>query len=347
MAYRRQLPYMKPASTCGACFLYIAHDIERIISLLFVTVPMQQAITISSLSKVYDSGLTALHEVDLEIHKGEILALLGPNGAGKTTMISIVCGLVHPTSGSVSVEGYDIVKDFREARSRIGLVPQELHTETFETVWATVSYSRGLFGKKPNPAIVERILRDLSLWDKKDNKILELSGGMKRRVMIAKALSHEPQILFLDEPTAGVDVELRKDMWQLVRRLRDSGVTIILTTHYIEEAEEIADRVGVINKGQLILVDEKSELMRKLGKKQLNVELNDAVDTLPDNLKAYDLDLENEGRRIVYRYDTQAERTGIGSLLADLNRAGVSVKDVSTKQSSLEDIFVSLVGEAP
>ncbi|WP_274424465.1 ABC transporter ATP-binding protein [Chelativorans sp. YIM 93263] len=308
---------------------------------------MQQAITISSLSKVYDSGLTALHEVDLEIHKGEILALLGPNGAGKTTMISIVCGLVHPTSGSVSVEGYDIVKDFREARSRIGLVPQELHTETFETVWATVSYSRGLFGKKPNPAIVERILRDLSLWDKKDNKILELSGGMKRRVMIAKALSHEPQILFLDEPTAGVDVELRKDMWQLVRRLRDSGVTIILTTHYIEEAEEIADRVGVINKGQLILVDEKSELMRKLGKKQLNVELNDAVDTLPDNLKAYDLDLENEGRRIVYRYDTQAERTGIGSLLADLNRAGVSVKDVSTKQSSLEDIFVSLVGEAP
>ncbi|MFC6488767.1 ABC transporter ATP-binding protein [Nitratireductor sp. GCM10026969] len=307
---------------------------------------MQHAISISELSKVYDSGFTALHGIDLDIRNGEILALLGPNGAGKTTLISIICGLVNPTTGTVTVRGHDIIEDFRAARQLIGLVPQELHTETFETVWDTVSYSRGLFGKKPNPQLVEQILRDLSLWDKKDNKILELSGGMKRRVMIAKALAHEPQILFLDEPTAGVDVELRKDMWQLVRRLRESGVTIILTTHYIEEAEEIADRVGVINKGRLVVVDEKSELMRKLGKKQLTLELNEAMPTLPETLGRYDIELDGGGRQLVYRYDTQAERTGIASLLADLNRAGVTVKDLNTRQSSLEDIFVSLVEEA-
>lgn len=307
---------------------------------------MQQAISISKLSKVYDSGFTALHEVDLEIRKGEILALLGPNGAGKTTLISIVCGLVNPTSGTVQVQGHDIIREFRAAREKIGLVPQELFVETWETVWDTVSYSRGLFGKKPKPELIEKILKDLSLWDKKENRILQLSGGMKRRVMIAKALAHEPEILFLDEPTAGVDVELRKDMWQLVRGLRETGVTIILTTHYIEEAEEIADRVGVINKGRIIVVDEKIELMRKLGKKQLTVELNDPLGSLPEALNRYDLDLEDDGRRLVYRYDTGAERTGIGSLLADLNRAGISVKDLNTKQSSLEDIFVTLVEEA-
>ncbi|MCT7375939.1 ABC transporter ATP-binding protein [Chelativorans salis] len=307
---------------------------------------MQHAISISKLSKVYDSGLAALQEVDLDIRNGEILALLGPNGAGKTTLISIVCGIVNATNGKVSVQGHDIISEFRAARERIGLVPQELHVETFETVWDTVSYSRGLFGKKPNPPLIEQLLKDLTLWDKKDSKILELSGGMKRRVMIAKALAHEPKILFLDEPTAGVDVELRKDMWQLVRRLREGGVTIILTTHYIEEAEEIADRVGVINKGRLILVEEKSELMRKLGKKQLTVELNEVLETLPEALGGYDLDLENGGERIVYRYNSQAERTGIGSLLADLNRAGISVKDIATEQSSLEDIFVTLVEES-
>ncbi|WP_159590727.1 ABC transporter ATP-binding protein [Chelativorans xinjiangense] len=307
---------------------------------------MQHAISISKLSKVYDSGLAALQEVDLDIRNGEILALLGPNGAGKTTLISIVCGIVNPTNGKVSVQGHDIISEFRAARELIGLVPQELHVETFETVWDTVSYSRGLFGKKPKPELIEQLLRDLTLWDKKDNKILELSGGMKRRVMIAKALAHEPKILFLDEPTAGVDVELRKDMWQLVRRLREEGgVTIILTTHYIEEAEEIADRVGVINKGRLILVEEKKELMRKLGKKQLTLDLNDVLETLPEALGRYDLDLENGGERLVYRYDTQAERTGIGSLLADLNRAGISIKDLDTEQSSLEDIFVTLVEE--
>jgi len=306
---------------------------------------MQHAISISNLSKTYDSGFTALHGVDLDIRNGEILALLGPNGAGKTTLISIVCGIINPTTGTVAVQGHDIIRDFRAARQLIGLVPQELHVETFETVWATVNYSRGLFGKKADPALCERILKDLSLWEKKDNKILQLSGGMKRRVMIAKALAHEPQILFLDEPTAGVDVELRKDMWQLVRRLRESGVTIILTTHYIEEAEEIADRVGVINKGRLILVEEKTELMRKLGKKQLTLELNDSIGPLPETLSRYDLDIEGDGRRLVYRYDTQAGRTGIGSLLADLNRAGIAVKDLDTEQSSLEDIFVSLVEE--
>jgi len=304
---------------------------------------MQNAISVQQLTKTYDSGLTALHSVDLDIHDGEILALLGPNGAGKTTLISIICGLVRPTSGKVLVQGHDIQTDYKITRSLIGLVPQELHVETFESVWNTVTFSRGLFGKKPNPVLIESLLKDLSLWDKKDAKIMTLSGGMKRRVMIAKALSHEPKILFLDEPTAGVDVELRKDMWQLIGRLRQSGVTIILTTHYIEEAEEIADRVGVINKGRLVLIEEKNELMRKLGKKQLTLELHQALQTLPEGLSQYDLSLVDGGATLVYSYDTQAARSGIGSLLADLNRSGIAVKDLSTKQSSLEDIFVSLV----
>jgi ABC-2 type transport system ATP-binding protein len=260
-------------------------------------------------------------------------------------LISIICGLVKPTTGTVTVEGNDIVQNYRQARQLIGLVPQELHTETFETVWATVSYSRGLFGKKPAPALVEQILRDLSLYDKKDSQIMALSGGMKRRVMIAKALAHEPRILFLDEPTAGVDVELRKDMWRLVKRLRDTGVTIILTTHYIEEAEEIADRVGVINKGQLLLVEEKAELMRKLGQKQLTLDLQKALKALPDQLAGYDLELADGGTRIIYHYDTQAKRTGIASLLSALSEAGITVKDLDTEQRSLEDIFVSLVVE--
>ncbi|WP_336057250.1 ABC transporter ATP-binding protein [Nitratireductor sp. CH_MIT9313-5] len=307
---------------------------------------MQSAISIKNLSKVYDGGFKALDNVDLEIRNGEILALLGPNGAGKTTLISIICGIVNPSSGSVSVRGHDIISDFREARSLIGLVPQELHTDAFETVWATVSYSRGLFGKKPKPELIEQILRDLTLWEKKDTPIMALSGGMKRRVMIAKALSHEPQILFLDEPTAGVDVELRKDMWALVNRLRESGVTIILTTHYIEEAEEIADRVGVINKGRLLLVEDKTELMRKLGKKELSLQLAEPIGELPGTLRRDDLELVNGGQEIVFNYDTQAERTGIASLLADLNKEGIVVKDLDTKQSSLEEIFVRLVEES-
>ncbi|SEB94910.1 ABC-2 type transport system ATP-binding protein [Nitratireductor aquibiodomus] len=306
---------------------------------------MTTALSIKDLSKTYDTGLTALNSVDLDIKRGEILALLGPNGAGKTTMISIICGLVKPTTGTVTVEGNDIVQNYRQARQLIGLVPQELHTETFETVWATVSYSRGLFGKKPAPALVEQILRDLSLYDKKDSQIMALSGGMKRRVMIAKALAHEPRILFLDEPTAGVDVELRKDMWRLVKRLRDTGVTIILTTHYIEEAEEIADRVGVINRGRLLLVEEKAELMRKLGQKQLTLDLQKPLEHLPDQLSEYDLELADGGERVIYHYDTQAKRTGIASLLSALSEAGIIVKDLDTEQRSLEDIFVSLVVE--
>ncbi|EIM76346.1 ABC transporter [Nitratireductor aquibiodomus RA22] len=306
---------------------------------------MTTALSIKDLSKTYDTGLTALNSVDLDIKRGEILALLGPNGAGKTTMISIICGLVKPTTGTVTVEGNDIVQNYRQARQLIGLVPQELHTETFETVWATVSYSRGLFGKKPAPALVEQILRDLSLYDKKDSQIMALSGGMKRRVMIAKALAHEPRILFLDEPTAGVDVELRKDMWRLVKRLRDTGVTIILTTHYIEEAEEIADRVGVINRGRLLLVEEKAELMRKLGQKQLTLDLQKPLGHLPDQLSEYDLELADGGERVIYHYDTQAKRTGIASLLSALSEAGIIVKDLDTEQRSLEDIFVSLVVE--
>ncbi|MFC5583857.1 ABC transporter ATP-binding protein [Nitratireductor kimnyeongensis] len=306
---------------------------------------MTTALSIKDLSKTYDTGLTALKSVDLEIRRGEILALLGPNGAGKTTLISIICGLVKPSTGTVTVEGHDIVADFRQARQLIGLVPQELHVESFETVWDTVTYSRGLFGKKPAPALIEQILRDLSLFEKKDERIMALSGGMKRRVMIAKALAHEPRILFLDEPTAGVDVELRKDMWRLVNRLRDTGVTIILTTHYIEEAEEIADRVGVIRKGELLLVEDKVELMRKLGQKQLTLDLQQPIDQIPEALSDYELALDMAGTRLTYQYDTAAQRTGIATLLSALSSAGITVKDLDTEQRSLEDIFVSLVEE--
>ncbi|MHB1103951.1 MAG: ABC transporter ATP-binding protein [Devosia sp.] len=306
---------------------------------------MQPIISISGLSKTYASGFSALKGVDLEIRRGEILALLGPNGAGKTTLISIVCGIVNPSGGTVTVDGRDHIKHYREARSMIGLVPQELTTDAFETVWATVSHSRGLFGKKPNPAHIEKVLKDLTLWDKKDSKIMQLSGGMKRRVMIAKALSHEPRILFLDEPTAGVDVELRKEMWALVRRLRAAGVTIILTTHYIAEAEEMADRIGVIHKGQLILVEEKSELMRKLGSKQLTLQLQEPLAAVPPELAGHQLALSDDGSAMVYTYDARAERTGISNLLADLGKVGVRFKDLQTKESSLEEIFVGLVRE--
>jgi ABC-2 type transport system ATP-binding protein len=304
---------------------------------------MSPVISVSNLSKVYGSGFKALNDVNLDIRRGEIFALLGPNGAGKTTLISTICGIANPTSGSITVGGHDVVRDFRAARAMIGLVPQELHTDSFETVWATVSFSRGLFGKPKNPAHIEKVLKDLSLWDRKDSKIITLSGGMKRRVMIAKALSHEPQVLFLDEPTAGVDVELRKDMWEVVRRLRDAGTTIILTTHYIEEAELMADRVGVINKGELILVEDKTELMRKLGKKQIRLELQAKLDAAPAELAAYHLALSDDGRTLTYTYDSQAERPGITRLLEDLARLNIRLKDVDTMQSSLEDIFVDLV----
>ncbi|WP_291659205.1 MULTISPECIES: ABC transporter ATP-binding protein [unclassified Bosea (in: a-proteobacteria)] len=300
-------------------------------------------ISVSGLSKTYSTGFSALKSVDLEIRRGEIFALLGPNGAGKTTLISIICGLVRPSTGTVLADGHDIIRDYRAARSTIGLVPQELTTDAFETVWSTVSFSRGLFGRPKNPAFIERILRELSLWDKKDTQIRRLSGGMKRRVLIAKALAHEPRILFLDEPTAGVDVELRQDMWQMVRRLRDNGVTIILTTHYIEEAEEMADRIGVISNGEIILVEEKAELMRKLGKKQLSLQLQQPITALPAALSAFDLSLSPAGDEIVYTYDTQADRTGITTLLQGLSEAGIRFRDLSTSQSSLEDIFVSLV----
>jgi ABC-2 type transport system ATP-binding protein len=304
---------------------------------------MRPIIEISSLSKVYSGGFQALRNISLEIRHGEIFALLGPNGAGKTTLINIVCGLVNATGGSVSVDGHDIIDDYRAARSLIGLVPQELTTDAFETVWSTVSFSRGLFGKKRDPAYIEKVLRELSLWDKKDNKIITLSGGMKRRVMIAKALSHEPQILFLDEPTAGVDVELRRDMWNLVRALRASGVTIILTTHYINEAQEMADRVGVINRGEIILVEEKAALMHKLGRKRLILDLQKQLDTVPLQLAGYALAIAEQGHQLVYTYDTQAERTGITALLRDLAEAGIRFKDINTTQSSLEEIFVDLV----
>ncbi|WP_420100531.1 ABC transporter ATP-binding protein [Bosea sp. (in: a-proteobacteria)] len=300
-------------------------------------------ISVSGLSKTYASGFSALKTVDLEIRRGEIFALLGPNGAGKTTLISIICGLVRPSSGTVLADGHDIQRDYRAARSAIGLVPQELTTDAFETVWSTVSFSRGLFGKPKNPALIEQVLKDLSLWDKKDTQIRRLSGGMKRRVLIAKALSHEPRILFLDEPTAGVDVELRQDMWQMVRRLKENGVTIILTTHYIEEAEEMADRIGVISKGEIILVEEKTELMRKLGKKQLTLQLQQPLQALPPSLAEFGLTLSPTGDEIVYTYDTKAERTGISTLLHGLTEAGIRFRDLSTSQSSLEDIFVSLV----
>lgn len=304
---------------------------------------MPSIITISGLSKTYQGGFEALKTVDLEIEKGEILALLGPNGAGKTTLISIICGIVKPSTGSVTVGGYDIIGDYRKSREMIGLVPQELTTDAFETVWATVSHSRGLFGKPRNDAHLEKVLKDLTLWDKKDNKIMQLSGGMKRRVMIAKALSHEPQILFLDEPTAGVDVELRKEMWEMVRQLRAGGTTIILTTHYIAEAEEMADRIGVIHKGELMLVEDKAELMRKLGKKQLVIELTEPLDVLPEGLDRDRLSLGPNGETLVYTYDTQAERTGISTLLAELSGRGIRLRDLQTHETSLEEIFVSLV----
>jgi len=300
-------------------------------------------ISVANLSKTYASGFQALKKVNLDIRRGEIFALLGPNGAGKTTLINIICGIVNLTEGRVSVDGHDIVRDFRITRSMIGLVPQELHTDAFETVWATTTFSRGLFGKPRNPAQIEKVLRELSLWDRKDSKIMTLSGGMKRRVMIAKALAHEPRILFLDEPTAGVDVNLRQGMWQVVRDLREAGVTIILTTHYIEEAEEMADRIGVINNGEIILVEDKAELMRKLGKKQLTLHLQKKLDVIPAALAKHHLTLAADGHDLVYTYDTQGERTGITALLADLGNAGIRFRDLNTTQSSLEDIFVDLV----
>jgi ABC-2 type transport system ATP-binding protein len=300
-------------------------------------------ISVSGLTKTYASGHQALKTVDLEIRKGEIFALLGPNGAGKTTLISIICGIVNPSTGTVTADGHDVVKDYRPARTKIGLVPQELSTDAFETVWATTRFSRGLFGKAPNDAYIEKVLRDLSLWDKKDAKIMTLSGGMKRRVMIAKALSHEPTILFLDEPSAGVDVELRRDMWEMVRKLRESGVTIILTTHYIEEAEEMADRIGVISKGEIILVEDKDVLMRKLGKKQLTLQLQSPLEAVPAKLSDYALELAADGHELIYTFDAQAEETGIAGLLRRLSEEGVDFKDLHTSQSSLEEIFVSLV----
>ena len=307
---------------------------------------MHPAISVKNVSKVYAGGFEALKKINLDIDHGEIFALLGPNGAGKTTLISLICGLVNATEGSVMVDGHDIHSDFRAARAMIGLVPQELTTDAFETVRATVTFSRGLFGKPANPGHIEHVLKSLSLWDKKDDKIMTLSGGMKRRVLIAKALAHEPQILFLDEPTAGVDVELRKAMWTVVRSLRASGVTIILTTHYIEEAEEMADRIGVISHGEIILVQDKNELMQKLGKKQLTLQLHESIEQIPAALSKYGLELSEDGDELIYTYDTHGERTGITALLSDLSQAGVKFKDISTTQSSLEDIFVSLVRNA-
>jgi ABC-2 type transport system ATP-binding protein len=304
---------------------------------------MQHILTATGVSKTYHSGFHALKGVDLAIRPGEIFALLGPNGAGKTTLISIVCGIVNASTGRIVVDGHDIVRDYRAARSMIGLVPQELTTDAFESVWDTVSFSRGLFGKPPDPAHIEKVLRDLSLWDKKDSRIMALSGGMKRRLMIAKALSHEPRILFLDEPTAGVDVTLRRDMWQLVRELRATGVTVILTTHYIEEAEEMADRIGVINKGELILVEQKAELMRKLGRKQLTLQLAERLAQVPPALATYALALSADGLELTYTYDTQSGRAGIAALLDALSGLGIAFKDLHTTQSSLEDIFVGLI----
>jgi ABC-2 type transport system ATP-binding protein len=304
-------------------------------------------LTVSGLSKTYASGFHALKNVDLEIRRGEIFALLGPNGAGKTTLINIICGIVTASTGTVTADGHDHVRDFRAARARIGLVPQELTTDMFETVWNTLAFSRGLFGMPRNPAVLERVLRDLSLWDKKDAKIMTLSGGMKRRVMIGKALSHEPTILFLDEPSAGVDVELRRDMWEMVRKLRASGVTIILTTHYIEEAEEMADRIGVISKGSLIVVEEKTALMRKLGKKQLTLQLQAPLAAIPAGLDGVPLELVKDGNELIYSFDTQASETGIPGLLRKLHELGIEFKDLHTAESSLEEIFVSLVRSRP
>lgn len=306
---------------------------------------MEPIIQIEQLSKVYDGGYQALKNINLTINKGEIVALLGPNGAGKTTLISTICGIINPSSGNVNVDGYDIIDDFRHTRKAIALVPQELTTDSFETVWDTVTFSRGLFGHKPNPNLIEQTLKDLSLWEKKDNRIMELSGGMKRRVMIAKALSHEPRVLFLDEPTAGVDVELRRDMWQLVRQLRAKGVTIILTTHYIEEAEEIADRIGIIKNGQLMLIEDKAILMQKLGKKQLLLDLKISLSQIPESISNFAVQLQNDGKRLIYTYDTSEEHTGIATLLKLLSDSGIQFTDLKTDQSSLEDIFVSLVKE--
>jgi ABC-2 type transport system ATP-binding protein len=306
---------------------------------------MKPTLAIADLGKKYASGVVALSDVNLTVNKGEIFALLGPNGAGKTTLISIVCGIVNATSGSVQVEGRDIRRDYRVVRERIGLVPQELTTDTFETVWATVKFSRALFGRPPNAAFLDKLLRDLSLWEKRDERIMNLSGGMKRRVMIAKALSHEPQVLFLDEPTAGVDVELRRDMWALVRGLRDNGVTIILTTHYIEEAEEMADRIGVVNRGRLILVEEKHTLMRKLGKKQLTLQLQAPMRAIPESLKTWPLSLHDDGNVLQLDFDSRQDHNDIPALLRKMDEIGLGFKDLNTRQSSLEDIFVSLVSE--
>ena len=302
-------------------------------------------IVINSLSKVYDNGFNALKKVSLEVKQGEILAMLGPNGAGKTTLISIICGIVTPSSGTVMVDGFDIIKDYRETRSRIGMVPQELSLESFETVFDTVSYSRGLYGKSPKPDHIEKILKDLSLWDKKDQRLRQLSGGMKRRVLIAKALSHEPKILFLDEPTAGVDVELRKEMWKVVDTLRKTGVTIILTTHYIEEAEAIADRVGVINQGEIILVEEKKKLLKKMGQKTLTIELQESINEIPKSLEKYNLNIGDNKMYLNYTYSLQEKQTGITNLLQDLKDTGLKLRDLKTEQSNLEKIFVNLVKE--
>lgn len=307
---------------------------------------MKPIIEVKGLSKTYGNNFKALDNINLSISEAEIFALLGPNGAGKTTLISIICGIVNPGDGKITVAGHDIIADYRKSRNLIGLVPQELTTDAFESVWTTVSFSRGLFGKKPDPAYLEKILRDLSLWEKRDTKIMALSGGMKRRLLIAKALSHEPGILFLDEPTAGVDVELRRDMWKLVNDLRSSGVTIILTTHYIEEAEEIADRIGIINKGRMLLVENKTDLMRKLGKKQLILDLKKPLDSLPATLGKFDLQLMNDGYQLFYTYDAAADHTGIASLLSDLSEENIQFKDLNTEQSSLEEIFVNLVRES-
>lgn len=306
---------------------------------------MDPIISVTDLNKIYSTGFNALKNVDLTIKQGEIFALLGPNGAGKTTLISIICGIVTPTSGKVLVDGHDILTEYRKSRSKIGLVPQELTTDVFEGVWATMKFSRGLFGKPPDDEYLEKVLKDLSLWDKKDSKIIALSGGMKRRLLIAKALSHEPTILFLDEPTAGVDVELRRDMWEMVRGLRDNGVTIILTTHYIDEAEEMADRIGVINKGEIILVEDKYQLMEKLGKKQLTLELQRPLNTIPGELNGYNLELINNGNELVFTFDSREENTGIAGLIKQLNEKGIEFKDINSSQSSLEEIFVNLVSD--
>jgi ABC-2 type transport system ATP-binding protein len=304
---------------------------------------LHSIISVKNLTKTYASGFQALKNVSLEIRRGEIFALLGPNGAGKTTLIGVVCGIVNPSSGTVVADGHDIIRDYRAARAKIGLVPQELSTDMFETVWDTVTFSRGLFGKPKNAQLVEKVLRDLSLWDKRQNKIMTLSGGMKRRVLIAKALSHEPQILFLDEPTAGVDVDLRRDMWQMVRSLRETGVTIILTTHYIEEAEQMADRIGIINKGEIVLVEEKSALMEKLGKKELILQLEQPLRELPAKLAGYELALSQEGKKLTYTFHAEHDRAKIATLLRDMAELGIAFKDLQTRESSLEDIFVSLV----